>query len=93
VNQHGPNGQQQQNGEWTNPEFNKLSSVLETSVDAAQRRKTFQRMLEISEREDPAYTVLHRTALFYGKRKDIDWKWSPTFMMDFRATNVKFDKS
>lgn len=92
VNQHGPNGQQQQNGEWTNAEFNTLSSVLETSVDAAQRRKTFQRMLEISEREDPAYTVLHRTALFYGKRKDIDWKWSPTFTMDFRASNIKFAK-
>lgn len=92
VNQHGPNGQQQQNGEWTNPEFNKLSSVLETSVDPAERRATFQRMLEISEREDPAYTVLHRTALFYGKRKDIDWKWSPTFTMDFRASNVQFAK-
>lgn len=90
VNQHGPNGQQQQNGEWKNEEFNKLSNVLETSVDAAERKDTFQRMLEISEREDPAYTVLHRTALFYGKRKDIDWKWAPNFMMDFRAENVQF---
>ncbi|WKU19904.1 ABC transporter substrate-binding protein [Advenella alkanexedens] len=90
VNQHGPNGQQQQNGEWSNDEFNQLSLVLETSVDPAERKAAFQRMLEISEREDPAYTVLHSNALFYGKRKDIDWKWAPNFMMDFRAENVKF---
>ncbi|MFV9475351.1 ABC transporter substrate-binding protein [Advenella sp. RU8] len=90
VNQHGPNGQQQQNGEWANEEFNKLSLLLETSVDPEERKATFRRMLEISEREDPAYTVLYGTAVFYGKRKDIDWKWSPNFMMDFRAENVTF---
>ncbi|NCY15997.1 MAG: TetR family transcriptional regulator [Actinobacteria bacterium] len=35
VNQHGPNGQQQQVGEWTNEEMNRLSVELETSVDRA----------------------------------------------------------
>ena len=49
-------------------------------------------MLEIAEREDPAFTVLHRNVVFYGKRKDIDWKWSPTFTMDFRPDNLKFAK-
>ncbi|MBU2089466.1 MAG: ABC transporter substrate-binding protein, partial [Alphaproteobacteria bacterium] len=57
VNQHGPNGQQQQVGEWTNAEFNKLSDKLETSTDRPERRVIFGRMLEIAEREDPAYTV------------------------------------
>ncbi len=33
VNQHGPNGQQQQIGEWTNTEMNQLCEVLETSTD------------------------------------------------------------
>jgi peptide/nickel transport system substrate-binding protein len=90
VNQHGPNGQQQQVGEWTNEEFNKLSTTLETSTDMPERSRAFRRMLEIAEREDPAYTVLHRNVVFYGKRKDIAWKWSPTFTMDFRPNNVRF---
>lgn len=92
VNQHGPNGQQQQVGEWSNEEFNKLSGVLETSTNHEERRKAFRRMLEIAEREDPAYTVLHRNVVFYGKRKDIEWKWSPTFAMDFRADNIRYKK-
>ena len=92
VNQHGPNGQQQQTGEWTNVEFNKLSDVLETSTDMQERRATFARMLEIAEREDPAYTVLFRSAVFYAKRKDFQWKPSQTFVMDFRAENLTTPK-
>lgn len=89
VNQHGPNGQQQQMGEWTNSEFNALSNLLETSTDMGNRNRAFRRMLTIAEREDPAYTVLHRNVVFYGKRKDIAWKWSPTFTMDFSAANLR----
>ena len=88
VNQHGPNGQQQQMGEWSNTEFNTLSGLLETSTDMGNRSRAFRRMLEIAEREDPAFTVLHRNVVFYGKRKDIVWKWSPTFAMDFTASNL-----
>ncbi len=47
----------------------------------------FRRMLEIAEREDPAYTVLHQNATFTAKRKDIRWKAAPAFAMDFRAGN------
>jgi peptide/nickel transport system substrate-binding protein len=90
VNQHGPNGQQQQSGEWKNAEFNTLSGLLETSTNMPNRGRAFHRMLEIAEREDPAYTVLHRNVVFYGKRKDIVWKWSPTFTMDFRASNLTY---
>lgn len=90
VNQHGPNGQQQQSGEWSNVEFNTLSGLLETSTNMPNRSRAFRRMLEIAEREDPAYTVLHRNVVFYGKRKDITWKWSPTFAMDFRAVNLRY---
>jgi peptide/nickel transport system substrate-binding protein len=87
VNQHGPNGQQQQVGEWTNEEMNRLSVELETSTDRARRRAVFHRMLEIAEREDPAFTVLHQNATFTAKRRDTPWKASPAFAMDFRSGN------
>ncbi len=87
VNQHGPNGQQQQIGEWTNAEVNQLAEVLETSTDRAKRKLAFRRMLEICEREDPAYTVLHQNATFTAKPKAIAWKASPAFAMDFRPGN------
>lgn len=90
VNQHGPNGQQQQSGEWENVEFNTLAGLLETSTNPDNRRRAFRRMLEIAEHDDPAYTVLHRNVVFYGKRRDIEWKWSPTFAMDFRPANIRF---
>ncbi|WP_284179861.1 ABC transporter substrate-binding protein [Rhabdaerophilum sp. SD176] len=87
VNQHGPNGQQQQIGEWTNAEMNQLCEVLETSTDRAKRRLAFRRMLEICEREDPAYTVLHQNATFTAKPKSLKWQASPAFAMDFRPGN------
>ena len=87
VNQHGPNGQQQQVGEYTNAELNMLSIELETSTDRARRKLAFRRMLEIAEREDPAFTVLHQNATFTAKPKAIGWKASPAFAMDFRPGN------
>jgi peptide/nickel transport system substrate-binding protein len=44
-------------------------------------------MLEIAEREDPAFTVLHQNATFTAKRRDTRWKASPAFAMDFRPGN------
>ncbi|MFW8608068.1 ABC transporter substrate-binding protein [Rhizobium beringeri] len=87
VAQHGPNGQQQQVGEWTNAEMNTLSTFLETSTDRAKRRDAFARMLQICEREDPAYTVLHQNAVFTAKSKSIKWKAASAFAMDFRQGN------
>jgi len=87
VAQHGPNGQQQQIGEYANEELNRLCVELETSTDRARRRKVFHRLLEIAEREDPAYTVIHQNATFTAKRKDVKWKASPAFAMDFRSGN------
>jgi peptide/nickel transport system substrate-binding protein len=92
VAQHGPQGQQQQAGEWTNEEMNKLSDALESETDMDRRKAMFKRMLEICEREDPAYTVLHQNATFTGKRKDILWKTAPAFAMDFRAANFAIRK-
>jgi len=87
VAQHGPNGQQQQMGEWTNDEMNQLTVELESSTDRARRKVVFARMLQICEREDPAYTVLHQNAVFTAKRREIKWKAAPSFAMDFRAHN------
>ena len=87
VAQHGPQGQQQQVGEWTNEEMNKLSVAMEVETDIQKRKAMFKRMLEICEREDPAFTVLHQNATFTAKRKDIRWKASPSFAMEFRTVN------
>jgi peptide/nickel transport system substrate-binding protein len=87
VAQHGPQGQQQQAGEWSNEEMNRLSDAMEIETDMAKRKAMFKRMLEICEREDPAYTVLHQNATFTAKRKDIRWKASPSFAMEFRTSN------
>ena len=87
VNQHGPNGQQQQIGEWANAEMNELCYFLETSLDRPARRVAFRRMLEICEREDPAYTVLHQNATFTAKSRAITWQASPAFAMDFGPGN------
>ncbi|WP_341909039.1 ABC transporter substrate-binding protein [Ferrovibrio terrae] len=89
VNQHGPQGQQQQVKEWSNNEMNTLSDQMAVETDMAKRKGMFKRMLEICEREDPAYTVLHQNATFTAKRKDIQWKASPSFAMEFRSKNFK----
>ena len=82
VNQHGPHGAQQTNREWTNPELNRLCDVLESGTEMDERRRVFARMLQIAEREDPAYLVLHQNAAFTAKRRDLDWKASPSFFLD-----------
>ena len=87
VSQHGPNGEQQQYAEWTNAEMNTLSYGLETSTDRVRRHAIFARMLQICEREDPAYSVLHQNATFTGKPKSIGWRAAPSFAMDFRPKN------
>ncbi len=87
VVQFGPNGEVQQQRDWSNEELNRLSVVMETSTDRAERKKAYARMLEIAEREDPAYTVLHQNAVFTGMKSELRWKAAPAFAMDFRSSN------
>ena len=87
TSSHGPEGQQWQIGEWRNEEFGRLSTVLEGAMDLDARRRAFRRMLEVIEREDPGYTVLHQTVNFTGKRRDLPWKPGQSFAMDFSARN------
>ena len=83
----GRNGATTATGEWTNEAFNTLSDELLTSVDRARRRQVWADMLRIVERDDPGYTVLHQTANYIAKRRDIRWRPAGSFVMDFRATN------
>ncbi len=87
VVQFGPNGEVQQKKDWSNAEVNQLCGVMETSTDHAARKKAIARILEIAEREDPAYQVLHQNAVFTGMRSALNWKAAPAFAMDFRAGN------
>ena len=89
TNQHGPNGAQQQNGEWTNPEMNRLSVLLETGTDPTARKAVFARMLQICEREDPAYAVLHQNAVFTATPAATPWRASPSFFLDFSSRGWK----
>ncbi|MCX7371738.1 MAG: ABC transporter substrate-binding protein [Alphaproteobacteria bacterium] len=86
----GPGSPLQRENEWTNAAFNTLSAELEASTDRARRRVVFRRMLEIIEREDPGYMVLHTAATFIAKRRDIRWRASRGWPMDFRASNLGF---
>ena len=83
----GRTGQPWLANQWRNEEFGALAAELETSMDQPRRIAVWRRMLEIVEREDPGYVVLHRNAAFVAKRRDIKWRASQSFFMDFRGSN------
>ena len=82
-----PGGQTWESGQWENAEAAQLMQVLATSVDMAERRAAFARMIAITEREDPAYTVLHQNAVFTAKRRALPWRAAQSFVMDFSRAN------
>ncbi len=82
-----PGGQQWEAGQWQNEEAAATLKRLQSGTDLEVRREDFRRMLSIIEREDPAYILLHQNGTFTGKRKDIAWKPSGSFTVDFRAGN------
>ena len=65
--------------------MNRLSAQLISGTDMSLRRTNFARMLQICEREDPAYIVLHQNAVFTGKRRAVSWQAPPSFFMDFSS--------
>jgi peptide/nickel transport system substrate-binding protein len=85
----GAGGDMELTGYWKNDECARLLDVLQSSVDMDTRRSAQRRILEIVERDDPAVIVLHETANFTGKRKDIVWKPARSFVMDFRSRNFR----
>jgi peptide/nickel transport system substrate-binding protein len=90
---YGPDSQTQRMGFWANAEFNRLVPELATGVDRERRAAVWARMLEILEREDPAVHVIHQTANFTAKRRDMRWRPAQSFVMDFRAENFSMIRS
>jgi ABC-type transport system substrate-binding protein len=73
--------------QWENEEMIGLMAALQDSTDMDKRRATFRRMLTITEREDPAYNVIHQNATFTAKRRDYKWRPAQSFVVDFRSSN------
>ncbi len=48
----------------------------------------FARMLQICERDDPAYLVLHQNANFTGIRKSLNWLGTASFYVDLSARGM-----
>lgn len=68
---------------WSNAEFNRLGAILASSLDHDERRRAFQRMLDIFEWEDPAAIVLSNNSLFYAQKAGLRWQPYPAYNMDF----------
>lgn len=68
---------------WSNEEFNRLGTVLETSMDQPERKRVFQRMVDIFDWEDPPAIALYMEGLFYGLRPGVLWQPVPAWPMEF----------
>jgi len=86
---YGPRTEAERTGEWASEEFNRVSTALEAETDIPRRRDLFRRMLTILEREDPGYITLHHAAAFTAKRRDIAWRASSGWAMDFGPGNLR----
>lgn len=58
---------------WRSAEYEALGARLFASTDPVERRALSLRMLEIVRDEAPV-VILHRQAIFYGKRRDVPWQ-------------------
>ncbi len=87
MSSYGPGGQTWEAGQYRNDQVAQSLNQLQSLTDMEGRRAAFARMLQICEREDPAYTVLHQNATFTGLRKDLPWRAAQSFVMDFGPGN------
>jgi peptide/nickel transport system substrate-binding protein len=89
-------GSEIQEGKYTywdgTPEFNKLAGVLTSSLDKAERKKTFRRMMEIFREEVPG-TILYNPISTYAMRKGVAFTPYSLYYMDLRADNLKIAHS
>ena len=82
-----PGGQTWESGQWENDDAKAAMRTLSNSTDKAERLAAFRKMLTICERDAPAYIVLHQNATFTAKVKDLPWRASQSFAMDFSGRN------
>ena len=91
VAQHGPNGQQQQIGEWTNAELNKLCELLETSTDRARPQEGVPPHAGDRRARGPGlYGAAPERDLHGEAEVDASGSASPAFAMDFRARQLRW---
>jgi peptide/nickel transport system substrate-binding protein len=72
---------------WQNEEFWALGKTLETAMDPAVRKQSYQKMLDIFE-QDPPSIILHTMGLFYGRNARVRWSPYQHVYMDFRRDNA-----
>lgn len=75
-------------GNWQADKFYELGAVLESSFDQKVRYEAFKEMLEIFDSNPPSL-ILYYNAIFYGKRKDVNWTPYEQYFMDFGPDNLK----
>jgi ABC-type transport system substrate-binding protein len=81
-----PDGRQQVLDE---DEFAALGKRLELEMDVAERKKIHKQMVDIIEDECPG-AALWMEVVWYGVRKNIQWKPYSFWYMDFGPRNLKF---
>jgi len=74
------------------PEYNKLAHVLTSSVDKAERKEAFRRMMEIFQEEVPG-TILYNPISTYAMRKGVEFTPYSLYYMDLRPDNLKIAHS
>lgn len=89
----GPAGSVQRQSGWKAPEeYNALIPALYGTSDPAERKKIFQRFIDIWEEDAPG-TILYRPYELYGVKKSINWKPVSFEFMELRPHNLTFNQS
>lgn len=86
----GPNAVPQQRGYWkpTNG-YNETGEALTKAEDPAERKRLFQKMLDLFEEDAPA-TILYAANEIYAKRKSVTFTHYPLYYFDLRPNNLAF---
>lgn len=84
----GPNALPQQRGYWK-PEngYNETGDELLAAEDPLERRRLFQKMLDLFEEEAPG-TILYAANEIFAKRRDISWSHAPLYYLDLRPGSI-----
>jgi peptide/nickel transport system substrate-binding protein len=85
----GPRGNVQAQNGWRAPaEYNELTGRLIATPDGPDRRRIFQRMVDIWEDEAPG-TIMYRPYELYGVRQNVRWRPVSFEFMDLRPGNLE----
>lgn len=83
----GPNAVPQARGYWKPSNgYNETGEALLVAEDPAERRRLFQKMLDLFEEEAPA-TILYAANEIYAKRKAVIFTHYPLYYFDLRPSN------